>query len=245
MTMGFRVLESTMFAFLFPHSEKEPGPGAGLAELMGYGKRRLFAGKAKAAARAFERAAEAAPADPLPLAYRSWAGRLEDKARAVVDAEKAVGLDPDCAEAHMSLALALVTGAPNFELAGMALSEGRKLPPADADGAVLAIGVYLLFADALASLKDDEEDLTFAFKATPLRDAADQLLSGRQAAAFAAFKKIFLSGREAAGGLGIAAAAWAMRDKESARTFATLTADSGVLKEPGLLAAVRAVQKAS
>ncbi len=44
----------------------------------------------------------------------------------------------------------------------MALNEERKLPPRDADGSVLSIGVYLIFAGALASLREDAGALGMA-----------------------------------------------------------------------------------
>lgn len=231
-----------LFSSLFSSGSDEPGASAGGAELMAYGKRSLFAGKTKPAARAFTRAAAASPEDPLPLAYRSWAGRLDDKAQAISDAKKAVGLDPYCAEAHMSLALAYATGAPDFEKASMALNSGRMHRPDDADGSVLSIGVYLLFADALASMREDAGGFAYEFKATPLRNAADRLLSGDHAAALSAFREIHRSGRALAGALGMAAACWAMGDKQAVKGFAAVAADSGDIKDPGILAALRNIQ---
>jgi hypothetical protein len=137
-------------------SADEPGPAAGCAEWMAYGKRELYARKTKSAAKAFGRAATRAPDDPLPLAYLSWAERLEDKSRAIADAEKATRMGLPRSEAYMSLALAYVTGAADFERAGMAFAEGKQLPPRDADGSVLFIGVFLTFVDVLASMREDE-----------------------------------------------------------------------------------------
>ena len=232
------------FSFLHSSSADRPGAGASPEELMAYGKRQLFAGKIKPAAKAFSRAVAASPEDPLPLAYRSWAERLEDKARAISDADMAVDLDPSCAEAYMSLALAHATGTPDFEQATMALNVGRKRSPEDADGSVLSIGVYLIFADALASMREDAEGFSYEFRATPLRNAADWLLSGEHAAALAAFEKMHEAGREVAGALGLAATYWVMGDRESARTFAEFVIASGAVKDLGVLSAVRHIQNA-
>lgn len=230
---------------LLPSDANEPGAGAGFEQLMAEGKRHLFAGRTTPATLAFALAAAAAPKNPLPFAYRSWAGRLDNKERAVADASKAVGLDPDCAEAHMSLALAHATGDPDFEKASMALNAGRKLPPRDADGSVLAIGVYLIFADALASMREDADGFAYEFKPTPLRDAADQLLSGRHADAFDAFSEIHKTGRKSAGALGMAAVSWAVGQKKYAQDFAMFVDVGGDVKDPGVLAAARNIYKAS
>jgi hypothetical protein len=234
-----------LFSSLFSSGAAQPGAGASHAELMAYGKRQLFAGKTEPAVRAFQRAAAAAPEDPLPLAYRSWAGRLRDKPLAVADGEKAVDLDPDCAEAHMSLALALVTGSPDFEEAAVPLMIGRKIPPQDADGSVLSIGVFLVFVDVFAAMREDATGLHYDFKTTPLRNAADWLLCGQHAAAFAAFGKILKSGREVVGELGLVATSWAMGNRKSARTFAEFVIENCTVPDRGILAAVRNIHGAS
>lgn len=230
---------------LSPSDANEPGAGADFEKLMAEGKRQLFAGKTTPATLAFALAAAAAPKNPLPFAYRSWAGRLDNKERAISDANKAVDLDPACAEAHMSLALAHATGEPDFEKASMALNEGRKLPPRDADGSVLSIGVYLIFADALASLREDADGFAYEFKPTPLRNAADRLLSGRHADAFDEFGEIHKSGRKSAGALGMAAACWAAGQKKYALDFAMFVDVDGAVKDPGVLAAARNIYNAS
>lgn len=220
-------------------SPAEPGPDAGLEALMAYGKQRLFEGQAGPAVQAFTRAIAAAPDEPLPLAYRSWAGRVKDKAQAIRDAEQAVDLDPSCAEAHLSLALAHLTGHASFEEAGLPLQEGRRRLPADADGGVLSIGVFLVVFETIANMQEDGDGLRFEFKSTPLRDAADRMLSGHPKVARATFQKIFDSGVEVLGALGLAASAWAMGDKAAARTSAERLAGHGALKDAGLLEAIR------
>ena len=227
-----------LLSFLFSSAADKPGTATSYAELMAYGKRQLFAGKSKEAAEVFSRAAAAAPQNPLPLAYRSWAGRLDDKSRALTDSEEAVDLGPHCAEAHMSLALAHATGYPDFEQAAMAFFVGAKNPPEDAYGSVLSIGVFLVFVDVFASLREDADGFNYDFQPTPLRNAADWLLCGHYAAAHEAFRKIYKSGREVEGALGMAATSWAMRDRASTRTFAKFLLASGVVKDLGILAAI-------
>ena len=222
-----------------------PSEGAGPEELMVYGKRQLFAGRNTPATLAFALAAAQAPKNPLLFAYRSWAIRLNNKAQAIADATKAVALDPNCAEAHMSLALAHATGEPDFEQGSLALNAGRMLPPQDAAGAVLSIGVYLIFADALASMREDAEGLAYEFKSTPLRDAADWLLSGRHADAFDAFEEIFKAGRKSAGALGMAAACWVAGQKKFALDYAIFVDVDGAIKDPGILAAARNIYNSS
>lgn len=212
---------------------------------MAKGKRQLFAGEHTPATLAFALAAAAEPNNPLPFAYRSWAGRLADKSRAISDAKKAVALDASCAEAHMSLALAYATGEPDFEAASMALYEGRKCEPRDADGAVLCIGVYLLFVDAIASMREDADGFIYDFQSTPLRDAADHLLSGHHADAFEAFGQLHQSGRTGPGGLGMTAACWAAGNRPHASTFAMSVDVGGAVTDAALLAAVRTIFRAA
>lgn len=206
---------------------------------MAEGKRLFFAGDHAKAAFYFGMAAGVEGNNPLPFAYRSWVVRRPDKDRALWDAEKAVSLDASCAEAHMSLALAHATGEPDFEAGSMALYEGRKHAPRDADGAVLSIGVYLIYLDALSTMREDAEGFTYEFKPTPLRDAADRLLTGDPAMAFNAFSAIERAGRHTAGVLGMAAACWAEGNRKNARTFAMHVLEAGGLTDPGLIAALR------
>lgn len=215
-------------------SADEPGVDASYAEWMAYGKRELHARRTKPAAKAFGHATVAAPNDPLPLAYRSWAERLEDKARAIADAEEATRMGLRCSEAYMSLALAHATGPTDFEQAGMAFAAGRHFPPKDTDGSVLFIGVFLMFIDVFASMREDDEGLIYDFKPTPLRNAADWLLSGQHVAALAAFQKIYESGRELPGALGLAATHWTMGDKDAARHLTQIALPRVPEKESGL-----------
>jgi len=228
---------------LFSSASDEPGADATFDELMAYGKRQLFTGQTEPAMNAFTRAAAAAPEDALPLAFRSWAGRIQDKDLAIADAEKAVDIDPSCAEAHMSLALAHATMPTDFEKAVMALEQGRKYAPSDEYGAVLSIGVYLLFVDVLASTREDADGFSYEFNPTPLRNAADWLLSGEHAAAINAFKKIHESGREVAAAMGLVATFGAMGDKASALPFARFLLSAGVVKDYGVSSAVAVFQE--
>ena len=233
-----------LFSSFFSSGANELGADTSYKELMAYGKRQLFAGKTKAAVQAFSRAAVAAQEDPLPLAYRSWAGRLEDKALAISDGSQAVGLDPRLRRG--------VHRAGPWPAAGGRFGKRRvagedKNLLADADGSVLFIGVYLVFVEAITSMREDEAGLHYEFKATPLRNAADWLLTGKYAAARAAFEKMHKSGRNLAGACGMVATFWAMGDMGSARLFAELLTASGGIKElePGLQAAIRNIQNAS
>jgi hypothetical protein len=133
---------------------------------MAYGKRKLFAGKTDAATQAFTRAIALAPKEPLPLAYGSWAGRLSDKRRAVSDSEKAIRLSPGCAEAHMSLTLLMRPAASTSKRRPPLSSRDWIIMFADADG----IGVSLVFADVIASMREDDDGLQYDFKerASPL-----------------------------------------------------------------------------
>ena len=235
-------------ASLFGYRAEEPGTHASPAEWMAYGKRQFFVGRTKPAIKAFARAAKADPTDPLPLAYRSWAARLQDKSRAVADSERAVALNPDCAEAYMSLGLAHATHAirdSDFEHALLAVRMAKNLPPADAYGSVLSIGVYLLFIDVFASLQEDPDGSSYDFSATPLRNAADWLLSGRHVAALNAFDEIADSGRHLLGALGMTATYWAMRDIRAARNYSAVVIESDAVENRGILAAVSNIAVAS
>jgi hypothetical protein len=216
---------------------------------MAEGKRRLFASQAKEADRSFAKAATLSPREPLPRAYRSWAVRLIDKDAAISHAEAAVRLGPNCAEAHMSLALAHTTASitsTDFDLAIMALNTGRTLKPADTYGSVLQIGVYLLFVDALSSMREDADGFQYEFMPTTLRNAADYLLSGHYSRARSEFTEVFeFDGRQLPGALGIAASAWAMADKSRAYSFAKLVVQQDQLKDAGMKAAIRTLYDAS
>lgn len=213
---------------------------------MAEGKRQLFASQATAADRSFTEAAKLSPGEPLPRAYRSWAIRLTDKAAAVSLAEAAVCLDRDCAEAHMSLALAHATAPTNFESAFIAYSIGRRLKPTDAYGSVLQIGVYLLFFDAIGSIREDADGFQYEFMPTTLRNAADYLLSGHHSRARSEFLDIFeFSGRHLPGALGIAASAWAMDDRKRAYSLAKLVVTQNLLKDTGMKTAIRILRDAS
>ena len=111
----------------------------------------------------------------------------------------------------MSLALAHVTHSicstaasrdADFRRAVQAVRRGEQLAPADAYGAVLSIGVHLLFLDALASMQEFPDRVSYDFGPTPLRNAAAWLLSGHHVAAHNAFDKIADSGRYLLGALG-------------------------------------------
>jgi tetratricopeptide (TPR) repeat protein len=227
-------------AALFGHRAEQPHTHAGPADWMAYGKREFFVGRTKTALKAFARAADAAPGDPLPLAYRSWAGRLLRKSRALADAERAVALDPDCAEAQLSLGLAHGTHpvrAADCDTALAAVGRARELTPADAYGSVLSIGVHLLFADASAAAPD-ETAFALDFPSTPLGMAADWLLSGRHVAALDAFEQIADSGSGLMSALGLAATYWAMRDMRAARNYSAGVLESGSVKHRGIRHAV-------
>jgi hypothetical protein len=224
----------------------EPKEEASYAEWMTYGKRQLYSGKTTAAAKAFDTASRKRPTDPLPLAFRSWAGRLDDKAKAIADAKLAVHLDAECAEAHMSLALALVTGDPDFEQAGVAFFAGMKKSPRDPNGAVLYIGVFLCLVEALSSMQEDADGLNYDFKSTPQRDAADWLLCGKCDAALRGFERIRVAGQLSGAATGEAATYWAMNDKVSANTCASLLLSSRAVEKPsGLVAALTIIRDAS
>lgn len=228
-------------AALFGYRAEEPQVHAGPSDWMAYGKRQFFVGRPKPAVKAFARASNADPGDPLPLAYRSWAGRLQRKSRAVADAERAIALDPHCAEAQFSLALALA--ARPIPTAGLgtafdAVRRGRSLAPADAYGAVLSIGVHLLFLDAEAGAGPETvSDVT----ESPLGMAADWLLSGRHVAALNAFEHIADSGRGRVSTLGLAATYWAMRDIRAARNYSAGVLESGGVEFRGIQSAVNII----
>jgi tetratricopeptide (TPR) repeat protein len=205
---------------------------------MAYGQRQFFVGRTKTAIKAFARAARADPTDPLPLAYRSWAVRLKDKSRAVADSERAIVLNPQCAEAYMSVALAHATRDSDFKRAALAVGKAKDLVPADAYGSVLSIGVYLLFVDVFAPRQQEPGVLKYDFAATPLRKAADWLLSGRHVAALNGFDRIAESGRWVLGALGMTATCWAMRDIRTASNYAAVVIESDTIENRGVLAAV-------
>lgn len=126
-------------------------------------------------------------------------------------------------EAYMSLALAYATGvaaSADFERAMVVLAEGKKFALKDADASVLFIGVSLTFVDAIASMQQDEKGFAYDFKPTPLRNAADFLLSGEHVAALAGFHKLHESGRALPAAVGLAATYWVMGDKSAARDWA-------------------------
>src|SRR5450755_26962 len=232
-------------ASLFGYRAEEPRTHASPAEWMAYGKRQFFVGRTKPAIKAFARAAKADPTDPLPLAYRSWAGRLNDKSRAIVDSERAVALNSDCAEAYMSLALAHATRDSDFKHAVLAVGKAKDLVPADAYGSVLSIGVYLLFIDVFTSMQQGAGGFRYDFFATPLRNAADWLLIGRHVAALDGFDHIADSGRSLLGALGMAATCWAMRDVRAASNYAAVVIESDAVENRGILAAVSNIAVAS
>jgi tetratricopeptide (TPR) repeat protein len=242
-------------ASLFGYRAEEPSAYASPSDWLAFGKREFFLGRIKSAQKAFSSAANANPYDPLPLAYLSWAGRRTNKLRAIADAEKAVALDSRCAEAFMSLALAHVTHSlratdasreADFRRAVLALRRGEQLAPTDAYGAVLLIGVHLLFFDILASMREFPDQDRYDFLPTPLRNAAGWLLSGQHVAAHKAFDEVADSGRYLLGALGKTATSWAMRDIRAAGRYASVvidsdTCESQACKSPGLLAAVTAI----
>jgi tetratricopeptide (TPR) repeat protein len=232
-------------AALFGYRAEEPRTHASPAEWMAYGQRQFFVGRTKPAFKAFARAAKADPTDPLPLAYRSWAGRLNDKSRAVEDSERAIALNPECAEAYMSLALAHATQDSDFKHAALAVGKSKDLVPADAYGSVLSIGVYLLFVDVFASKQQESDGFRYDFVATPLRKAADWLLSGRHVAALNRFDQIAESGRALLGALGMTATCWAMRDIRTASNYAAVVIESDAIENRGVLAAVSNIAVAS
>jgi len=125
---------------------------------------------------------------------------------------------------------------------------GRQLLPRDADGSVLFIGVNFIFVDVFASMQEDENGLQYDFKATPLRNAADWLLSGEHAAALRTFEKIHQTGTNLAGAIGMIATYWAMHDQKAALMFAEILTDSGAIndiRDPGMLTAIRTIHDAS
>jgi hypothetical protein len=106
--------------------------------------------------------------------------------------------------------------------------------------------VFLLFADVFASMREDSKGLHYEFKTTPLRNAADWLLSGHPEAALSAFINITnSSGAEIAGFLGATATCWAMHDAEGARVSAESAIASEAIKDLGILSAVRKIRDAS
>ena len=143
----------------------------------------------------------------------------------------------------MSLALAHATGSPDFEKATTALNSGLKYIPDDAAGAVLTIGVYLLFVDALSSMQEDANGFSYEFKPTPLRNAADWLLSGKLSAALAAFQKLNESGRQVVAAMGLSATYFAMGDNKSALPFARMLLSTGSIKDFGVRSAVGNIQE--
>jgi hypothetical protein len=200
----------------------------------------LSKGEWRDAVGALNNAVTAAPQDPLPLAYRSLAKRQIDKSGALADARAAVALDAGCGEAHNALALALLTGDASFEEGFMAFAEAKELAPRDSVGAVLHIGVFLLFVDVLTSAKEDESGVHFNFKSTPLRNAADWLLGAEYLAAFKGFTAVFKEGREIPGALGIVAAAYRLGEGDAVLQAADLLlADEDALATESLGAAVR------
>jgi hypothetical protein len=224
----------------------EPKEAASFAEWMTYGIRQLYSGKTTAAAKAFDTASWKSPADPLPLAFGSWAGRLDDKAQAISNARVAIDLDTECAEAHMSLALAHITGKADFERAGMAFFAGMGKSPRDPNGAVLYIGVFLCLVEALSSMREDADGMSYDFKSTPQRDAADWLLCGKCDAALKGFERIRVAGKLVQAATGEAATYWAMNDKVSANTCADMLLSSRAVEKPaGLVAALTIIRDAS
>jgi hypothetical protein len=150
----------------------------------------------------------------------------------------------------MSLALAHVTHSicstaasrdADFRRAVQAVRRGEQLAPADAYGAVLSIGVHLLFLDALASMQEFPDRVSYDFGPTPLRNAAAWLLSGHHVAAHNAFDKIADSGRYLLGALGKTATCWAMRDIRAASRYAMVVTDSNTCESRGILAAVTTI----
>jgi hypothetical protein len=80
--------------------------------------------------------------------------------------------------------------------------------------------------------------LIYDFEATPLRNAADWLLSGQHVAALAAFQKLYESGRELPAALGLAATYWTLGDKDATKDWTQRALPAVPKKENGLRASL-------
>lgn len=167
---------------------------------------------------------------------RSLELRLRDRDAALRAALEEAAADPESCDTQLALALLYVSGPePDFERGGLRLAEARRLPPQDP---VLAVGVYFVFLDALLSMEDTGEEMRYDFKSTPLRDAADRLLSGRLDEAEAGFRGVSESGREVVGLIGQTAVLWARGQRDKARLNARILLAEGVLPDEWMRGAV-------
>jgi tetratricopeptide (TPR) repeat protein len=229
-----------IFSIFRSSSPSKPGAGAGYEEWMAYGKRELFAMRRRRAVRAFNRAARLQPQDPIAPSYCSWAGRLLDKWESVRAARGSVwlaergNLPVKRAEPYLSLALALSTEPctnEDFEAAYGAFADGLHLSLADGTGAVLWVGLYMIFFDVQRNMIVDDEGINYSFKMTQLRTAGERLLSGETLLAQFMFQLFYDTGQELLGIMGLAATHWVLGDLAQAKRFAEMAVKELQIRE--------------